>query len=130
VDGEPVAAVYGFRVSDTECYYQAGRDQRWDHYRVGFVVLAHAIREAANDGMSEYRLLRGDEEYKQRFETHDPGLETVGVSSGLATPGFRLLDVSLAMPDPIGSLAQRGVRRFLARSHCPWRSWRSSVGRG
>ena len=130
VDGEPVAAVYGFRVSDTECYYQAGRDRRWDHYRVGFVVLAHAIREAANDGMLEYRLLRGDEEYKQRFETHDPGLETVGVSSGLATPGFRLLDVSLSMPDPIGSVAQRGVRRFLARSHCPWRGWRSSVGRG
>ena len=130
VDGEPVAAVYGFRLSDTECYYQAGRDRRWDHYRVGFVLLAHTIRAAADDGMVEYRLLRGDREYKHRFETHDPGLETVGVSSGLTTPGFRLLDTSLAMPDPIGSLARRGVRGFLARSHRPWRSWRSSVGRG
>jgi CelD/BcsL family acetyltransferase involved in cellulose biosynthesis len=125
VDGEPVAAVYGFRLADTECYYQAGRDRRWDHYRVGFVLLAHAIREAADDGIVEYRLLRGDEEYKHRFGTHDPGLETVGVSRGLAAPGLRLLDTSLAMPGLIGSLARQVTGRFLATSHHPWATWRS-----
>lgn len=125
VDGEPVAAVYGFRLADTECYYQAGRDRRWDHYRVGFVLLAHAIREAADDGMVEYRLLRGDEQYKHRFGTHDPGLETIGVSSGLASPGLRLLDASLAMPDPVGSLARRITSGVLAASHHPWTTWRS-----
>jgi hypothetical protein len=92
---------------------------------VGFVLLAHAIRAAADDGMVEYRLLRGDEEYKHRFGTHDPGLETVGVSSGLATPGLRLLDASLTLPDPVGSLARRVTGGFLAASHHPWRTWRS-----
>ena len=124
VDGEPVAALYGFGLADTECYYQAGRDRRWDHYRVGFVLLAHAIREAANDGVVEYRLLRGDEEYKHRFATHDPWLETVGMSSGLAAAGLRLLDASLAIPDPIGSLARRVTSGFLAVPHQPWTTWR------
>jgi CelD/BcsL family acetyltransferase involved in cellulose biosynthesis len=32
-----------------------------------------------NDGVSEYRFLRGAEAYKRRFATDDPGLETVAV---------------------------------------------------
>jgi CelD/BcsL family acetyltransferase involved in cellulose biosynthesis len=36
----------------------------------------HTIRSAIEDGMSEYRLLRGDEGYKSRFATRDDGLQT------------------------------------------------------
>ena len=32
--------------------------------------------------MSEYRLLRGGEEYKGRFASEDPGLETVALARG------------------------------------------------
>ena len=48
------------------------------------MLLAHAIRQAAADGVGEYRLLRGGEGYKHRFATADAGIETVGVARGLA----------------------------------------------
>jgi CelD/BcsL family acetyltransferase involved in cellulose biosynthesis len=51
------------------------------------VLVAHTLREAIADGMSEYRFLRGDERYKDRFATRDPGVETVtlaGSHSGRA----------------------------------------------
>jgi CelD/BcsL family acetyltransferase involved in cellulose biosynthesis len=81
-DGEPVAAWYGFRFGAAESYYQSGRDPAWDHTSVGLVLLAHTIREAMDDGMREYRLLRGGEAYKDRFATRDPGVETVAVGRG------------------------------------------------
>jgi CelD/BcsL family acetyltransferase involved in cellulose biosynthesis len=79
-DGAPVAAWYGFRFAGGELYYQAGRDPRWDHASAGLALLAHTIREAQADGMREYRFLRGGEEYKYRFTSDDPGLETVAVT--------------------------------------------------
>jgi alkylation response protein AidB-like acyl-CoA dehydrogenase len=69
----------GAGLAGVESYYQAGRDPRWNRYHVGFLLLAHAIQQAACDSMTEYRLLRGGEPYKYRFATTDPGLETVGV---------------------------------------------------
>ena len=82
VDGKPVAALYGFRFGGAESAYQSGRDPAFRQQPVGFVLLAHAVREALTDGMGEYRLLRGGEPYKQRFATGDPGLETSGLPRG------------------------------------------------
>lgn len=75
LDGAPAAAWYGFRFGTVESYYQAGRDLRYEHLSIGSVLLAHSIREALNDGMHEYRFLRGREDYKYRFahEDHDLG---------------------------------------------------------
>ena len=84
IDDRPVAAWYGFRFGDAECYYQAGRDPEWDGYSVGFVILAHTIREAFNDGLEEYRLLRGGESYKDRFASGGDELQTVVVCRGVA----------------------------------------------
>jgi CelD/BcsL family acetyltransferase involved in cellulose biosynthesis len=75
LDERPVAAWYGFRYGGAEWYYQAGRDPRVAS--AGFVLLAHTIRAALDDGIGEYRLLRGDEPYKLRFATADAPLETV-----------------------------------------------------
>ena len=82
VDAAPVAALYGFRFAGSELYYQSGRDPAWDRYAVGFVLLAHAVRVALEDGASEYRLLRGGEAYKQRFADYDPGLTTLVLAHG------------------------------------------------
>jgi CelD/BcsL family acetyltransferase involved in cellulose biosynthesis len=82
--GEPVAAWYGFRFGGVESYYQSGRDPAWDRWSVGLVLLAHTIREAMADGLREYRLLRGGENYKVRVATDDPGVETVAVGRGAA----------------------------------------------
>jgi CelD/BcsL family acetyltransferase involved in cellulose biosynthesis len=80
--GKPAAAWLGYRFNGVESYYQAGRDPALQRERVGFVLLAHTIREAIQDGMSEYRLLRGDESFKYRFATSDPGLETLARPNG------------------------------------------------
>lgn len=81
LDGRPAAAWYGFRYGGAEWYYQAGRDPRHDQLSIGSVLLLHTIREALEDGIGEYRLLRGDEPYKQRFATADVPLETVKIAS-------------------------------------------------
>jgi CelD/BcsL family acetyltransferase involved in cellulose biosynthesis len=77
LDGVARAAWLGFRLGGVESYYQAGRDPDYDADSVGFVLLAHTIREALDDGVEEYRFLRGPEPYKDRFANSDPGLETV-----------------------------------------------------
>ena len=82
VDGCAAAAWYGFRYAGVESYYQAGRDPARGDDSVGFVLLAHSIREAATDGMLEYRLLRGAEQFKLRFATGDRGLETFAIARG------------------------------------------------
>ena len=70
---KPVAALYGFRFAGAESAYQSGRDPAFGQQPVGFVLLAHAVREALTDGMYEFRLLRGGAPYKERFATSDPG---------------------------------------------------------
>jgi CelD/BcsL family acetyltransferase involved in cellulose biosynthesis len=82
LDGRPAAAWLGYRFAGAECYYQAGRDPAFDKSSVSFVLLAHTIRAALEDGANEYRFLRGDEPYKYRFASSDPGLETVVVARG------------------------------------------------
>lgn len=77
VDGAPIAAWYGFRYGDVDWYYQAGRDPSWDREAVGFVLLSHTIRTSFEEGALEYRFGLGDEPYKERFSSDDPGLETV-----------------------------------------------------
>ncbi len=116
VEGAAVAALYGLRFAGTECYYQAGRDPRWNEYRVGFVLLAHAVRQAAEAGIGEYRLLRGGESYKYRFATADPGLETIGLANGpLAGAALPLLTAMRAAPGTLGSVARRAGAAFLNR---------------
>jgi CelD/BcsL family acetyltransferase involved in cellulose biosynthesis len=84
IDASPVAAAYGLRFGDVEWYYQTGRDPAWDRSSPGIALLAHALRSAIEDGVVEYRLGRGDESYKQRFATHDPGVERVVLAYGRA----------------------------------------------
>jgi CelD/BcsL family acetyltransferase involved in cellulose biosynthesis len=77
LDERPVAAWHGFRIGPVTSYYQAGRDPAFDREAVGFVLLAHTIREAIGEGTLEYRFGRGAEPFKYRFAADDPGLESV-----------------------------------------------------
>jgi CelD/BcsL family acetyltransferase involved in cellulose biosynthesis len=81
LDGRPAAALYNFSAGGCEWYYQAGRDPAFDRYAVGFLLQAHAIRAAAEEGASEYRLLRGAEPYKDRFATHSRDVVTLCLDS-------------------------------------------------
>jgi CelD/BcsL family acetyltransferase involved in cellulose biosynthesis len=110
VDGKPAAAKYNFRYGDVEFSYQAGRDPSWRRFSIGLVILAHAIRNAVEDGMREYRFLRGGEPYKYRLATADPGLETVAVGRGPLT------DAALAMSLVVGDrLSFPALRHRLAQ---------------
>jgi CelD/BcsL family acetyltransferase involved in cellulose biosynthesis len=82
LDGVPAGAVYGFRFGQAEYYYQSGRDPGFDSHSIGFVLLGHAMRCALEDGMTEYRLLRGDEDYKSRFASHERTLHSVAIARG------------------------------------------------
>ncbi len=107
LDGHPRAAWYGFRFEGIESYYQAGYDASWREKSVGFVLLAHTIRAALEDGVREYRFLRGNEPFKYRFADHDPGLETVAVvngARGAATLAAGVTGIGMAR-------AARGLRR-------------------
>ena len=83
VDDEAVAALLGFRFADDEYYYQLGRDPGWDEESVGFVLLVHVVRDALESGMTEFRFLRGDEDYKHRFANRAGDIETRAVPNGL-----------------------------------------------
>jgi CelD/BcsL family acetyltransferase involved in cellulose biosynthesis len=84
LDGRPVAAQYGFRFGGVESFYQSGRDPELRHESLGMVLLSHAIRSAADEGVREFALLRGHEPYKYRFATDDRGLDSVCVTRGRA----------------------------------------------
>jgi CelD/BcsL family acetyltransferase involved in cellulose biosynthesis len=81
--GQAVATWYGFRFAHIDWYYQSGRDPEWERQSVGFVLMAHTIAGAFDDGMLEYRLLRGGEGYKDRFASDDPGIETIALTRGV-----------------------------------------------
>jgi CelD/BcsL family acetyltransferase involved in cellulose biosynthesis len=110
LEGRAVAAWYGFRFAGVESYYQAGRDPAWDRASVGFVLLAHTIREAFADGMAEYRFLRGDEPFKYRFADEDQGLVTVlAAGSALGRALVAGAEAAARVP-PLRSAAGRLLR--------------------
>jgi CelD/BcsL family acetyltransferase involved in cellulose biosynthesis len=82
LDGRPVAATYGFRFAGVESVFQSGRDPRLEHESLGLVMLTEAVRDALDDGVREFRLLRGHSPYKYRFATEDEGLENIAVAAG------------------------------------------------
>jgi CelD/BcsL family acetyltransferase involved in cellulose biosynthesis len=77
LDGEAVAAEFGFVFHDVYFAYQGARNPKWDAESVGFVVEVETIRRTLEEGAVEFRFLGGEEAYKYRFPTKDPRLETV-----------------------------------------------------
>ena len=110
LDDRPAAAWYGFRFGDVESYYQAGRDPAFRDASVGFVLLVHSIREAAADGMKEYRLLRGREAFKLRLADADRGVETFAIARGVRGNVARRAAAVAIRNDPIRSTLRRLLR--------------------
>lgn len=83
-DGAAVAALYGFRWSDTFAYYQIGWDAELANTNLATVLVAEAIRMAGADGATVFDFLRGAETYKYRFGATDRIDSTVLAPTGLA----------------------------------------------
>ena len=108
LDGRPAAAWLGYRLGGAEWYYQAGRDPELEREAVGFVLMAHTVRAALDDGVREYRLLLGGEGYKDRFSNADHGLDTVLLGRGAVGRGVEVAAARAASAPP-------GLRERLKR---------------
>ncbi len=83
LDGEPVAALYGFLYHGVFYFYQTGFDPDYHQHSVGLVTVGLAIKHALEEGAKTYDFLRGNEPYKSlwtraerelvRFELYPPG---------------------------------------------------------
>src|SRR5699024_2164507 len=83
LDGHPAAADLVLRFAGVYSSWQGGWDPQYrEQYSVGSVLEMESLRSAVEDGASEYRLLRGDEAYKQRLANTDQGTCTVTITRG------------------------------------------------
>jgi CelD/BcsL family acetyltransferase involved in cellulose biosynthesis len=64
LNGQPIAAWYGFACGDTVYFYQSGRDPRWASASVGLVLQGAMIRRAIERGYRRFDFLRGCDAYK------------------------------------------------------------------
>jgi CelD/BcsL family acetyltransferase involved in cellulose biosynthesis len=80
VEGESVAAWYGWRLGDSVSYFQAGYDPEWASKSVGSVLFAKAARAAADEGAECFDMLLGDEAFKLRYATRVDEAEHVVVA--------------------------------------------------
>ena len=65
LDGEPVAALYGFRYGRVFYFYQSGFDPAYSKYSTGLVTMGLCIESAIEEGVAEYDMLQGVEQYKE-----------------------------------------------------------------
>lgn len=121
VDGSPAAAWYGFRFGGAEWAYQGGRDPAWDRASVGSLLLTHTLREAFGDGLREYKMLRGGEDYKQRFAS-EPG-EVVTLVRGRGARGRTAARLARAAAEH--AIVARTVRRGVGAAR--WREFGGSA---
>lgn len=83
LDGEAVAAWYGWQIGGRYVYYLAGFDPVWSRHSVGLILLAYTIRDAFETGATEYDMLLGNEEYKARFATGKRTVRTVVITRSM-----------------------------------------------
>jgi CelD/BcsL family acetyltransferase involved in cellulose biosynthesis len=89
VDGEPAAAWYGWHIGGRYAYYLAGFSPRWAGSSVGFLLLAHTVRSAFEEGAASYDFLLGAETYKSRFSDGQREVRTIAL--GRRGPAFMQL---------------------------------------
>lgn len=69
LSGVTVAAKYGFKYMSKYYSYLAGFDPKYRRYGVGTVLLSQTLADCISEGITEFDLLRGAEEYKERWKT-------------------------------------------------------------
>ena len=73
-------------------YFVAGRDESYTNPPTGFVLHAHSIRWAIENGLKTYDFLRGDESYKYSFGATKRRIKYVVLSTKSGTNLNRTLD--------------------------------------
>jgi CelD/BcsL family acetyltransferase involved in cellulose biosynthesis len=71
IGGSTAAAYYGFTTKRTAYAYLSGFDPQFAELSPGTQIVAHAIKEAAREGATEFHFLRGGENYKYAWGAVD-----------------------------------------------------------
>ncbi len=79
LDGTPAAAIYGLRYESVFYFYQSGFDPLYARNSLGLVTMGLSIQSAIEEGVSEYDLLHGDEEYKFHWARKTRGLSRLEI---------------------------------------------------
>lgn len=64
LDGEWQALLYAFCYRGVNAYYQSGMNPDFSDYRLGKLLIGHAIRDSIEQGCTVFDFLRGTEPYK------------------------------------------------------------------
>jgi CelD/BcsL family acetyltransferase involved in cellulose biosynthesis len=105
-----------FAVGGRLAFYQNARSLDPRFSGVGTVLDYTAICAAADSGTSEVDLLRGDEEYKRRFVSHQRTLYRLTASHGVRAGALRAALVTLRMAARIARRARENRAMRSARS--------------
>ncbi len=71
IGGQKAAAYVSFDFLDRIWVYNSGLDWRYSSYSPGWVLLAHLLQMAIEQGKQEFDFMRGDEAYKYKFGAID-----------------------------------------------------------
>ena len=65
----PVASIYGFDYQQKLYFYLSGFDPAYSKYNVGDLQQLFLIKHCIGNGLKEFDFMRGDEPYKERWNT-------------------------------------------------------------
>lgn len=69
LNDEPVSAIYAFRYRNKMFNYLTGFDPKYGDYHVGHLLFLYSIKKSIEEGLREFDFMRGDESYKQNWNT-------------------------------------------------------------
>ena len=69
LNDEPVSAIYAFKYRNKMFNYLTGFDPKFSDYRVGHILFLYSIKNSIENGLREFDFMRGDESYKQQWNT-------------------------------------------------------------
>ena len=110
LDGEPAAALYGFRYRHVFYFYQSGFDPRYQKHSAGLVAMGLAIKSAIEDGAGEYDLLHGREAYKFHWTKDVRELDRLEIYPP------DMLALAMKQVEAMGRAARSGARRILPKT--------------
>lgn len=110
-DGSTVASVVCFELEGRMSFYQSGRrpEPRWRS--AGTLLLFRIIEHATERGLSEFDLLRGDEQYKRSFADAERPLLTARSNWGLGGKAAATTMGAVRRARSLGARTKRQMER-------------------
>ncbi len=69
LNNQPVSAIYAFKYRNKMFNYLTGFDPKYFDYHLGHLLFLYSIKNSIDNGLNEFDFMRGDESYKQNWNT-------------------------------------------------------------